>query len=162
MNALIILCAQYLIYVSGLIAGIYWLTLPNKTKIQVAIFGIVTGIVAVVLAKAGGSIFYDARPFVADHVASLFPYTADNGFPSDHTLIAAVMAVTIYSVSKKLGLGLLALAIIIGVSRVLANVHHPLDIIGSLIFAGLGGVVAYYLVPRLVSYLPISKVPKER
>lgn len=145
---LIIACAKYLIIIVGLLAIFYWLRLPNKQKLQTLIFGIITGMVALILAKIGGSLFYDARPFVSDNVVPLFRYTADNGFPSDHTLLAACVAVTIFIVSKKWGIGFTVLVVIIGTSRVLAYVHHPIDIIGSIVFAAIGGVVAYFVTPK--------------
>jgi undecaprenyl-diphosphatase len=150
MNQIVILCAKYLFIVVALLAFVYWLKLAKRQKIEVIIFGIITLAAAFVLAKLGGAVFYDARPFVSDHVASLFPYVADNGFPSDHTLFSAAIAVTIYSVSKRWGSILGGLAILVGISRVLAHVHHPIDIVGSLIFAVLAGLIAYAVTPRIM------------
>lgn len=149
MNTVIIFCAKYLVFIVGLVAVGYWLTLPKKQKLTVAIFGVITLAVAFILAKIGGAVFYDARPFVLDHVTALFKYTADNGFPSDHTLLAASIGLAIFMASKKWGAGLLAAAVIIGTSRVLAHVHHPIDIVGSLIFVAIGGMLAYYLTPKI-------------
>lgn len=150
MNLIIILCAKYLFIVIGLIAIIYWLKLTNKRKLEVVTFGIITALVAFLLAKIGGAIFYNARPFVVDNVVPLFTHIADNGFPSDHTLFSAVIAVTMYSASKKLGLILGGLSVVVGMSRVLALVHHPIDIVGGLVFAMIGGVAAYYLTPKIM------------
>ena len=41
------------------------------------------------------------RPFVVQHVAPLFPRDADNGFPSDHTLLATFFAVCVFFYSRK-------------------------------------------------------------
>jgi undecaprenyl-diphosphatase len=153
MNSLIILCAKDLIYLTILLAVIFLLVLPNKKKKNFIIFGVITGAVAYLLAKIGGAIFYNARPFVSEHVIPLIQHAANNGFPSDHTLIASAIAVTIFMVSKKWGVGFMILAIIIGSARVMAHVHHPIDIIGSIIFALLGGVVAYYLTPKIEKLL---------
>lgn len=150
MDFLIVLCAKYLYLIIGLIAAIYWLTLPKKQKIQMAIFATCTAIIAFVLTKLGGALFYDPRPFVTQHIMPLYPHAADNGFPSDHTVLAATIAVAVYSGSKKLGLVLFGLAIVIGVSRVLAHIHSPIDILGSLIFAIAGGLAAYYLMPKIM------------
>ena len=150
MNFIIILCAKYLFIVIGLIAFIYWLKLTNKRKLEIITFGIITALVAFLLAKIGGAMFYNARPFVVNNIVPLLPHAADNGFPSDHTLFSAVIAVTMYSVSKKLGLILGVLSVIVGMSRVLALVHHPIDIVGSIVFAIIGGVVAYYLTPKIM------------
>lgn len=153
MDSIIIFCAKYLYLAVILIAGVYWLTLSKKLKIQLAIFGFVAGLIALALTKIGGSLFYDPRPFVSSNIIPLYAHSADNGFPSDHTVLTAFVAVTIFFASKKLGLVLLLLAIIIGTSRVMAHVHKPIDIIGSLVFAGIGGLTAYYLTPKIVSKL---------
>ena len=150
MNFLIIICAKYLIFIVGILAFAYWLRVPRKQKIRLLVLGLLTGIIAIVLAKIGSSLFYDARPFVSDNVIPLFAYTADNGFPSDHTLLAASIAVAIFFVSKKWGIGFMLLAVIIGLSRVLANVHHPVDIIGSFFFTIIGGLVAYAITPKVL------------
>ncbi len=147
-QTVIVLIAEYMLYVAGLIAFIYWLRLDQQNKIKFLVFIIMTGVVAIVLAKIGAAMFYDARPFVSDHLVALMPHAADNGFPSDHTLLSATIAMAVYYFSKKLGLVLFGLAIIIGVSRVLAHVHHPIDIIGSLIFAIIGGLIAYWYAER--------------
>lgn len=151
MNSVIIFCAQYLIYLLIILAFSYWLTLPKKQKVQVVVYGVITALVAFILAKIGSSIFFDARPFVSDHLTPLFKHVADNGFPSDHTLFSASIAVAVFLVSKKWGIGFFVLSIIIGSSRVFANVHHPIDILGGLVFAIIGGVAANYAAPVIIS-----------
>lgn len=153
MDTFIIFTAKYLYIVIGLIAAVYWLTLPNRQKIRVLAFGLIAATVGYALVKLGGMAFYDPRPFVTGHLAPLYPHAPDNGFPSDHTALTASIAVTIYFVSKKLGIGLMVLAVLVGVSRVMAHIHHPIDIIGSLIFALIGGVVAYYLTPKIITFI---------
>jgi len=104
MHYIILFMAKYAIIAVGLIAAIYWLTLPKKDKIRFVIFGIIAGLVGLILVKVGGAIFYDTRPFVLHNVIPIYPSTADNGFPSDHTALATVIAVTVYMASKRLGL----------------------------------------------------------
>ncbi len=156
-HSVIVLIAQDMLFVVGLIALIFWIRLDTQNKIKFLIFGIITGLIALLLAKIGGALFYNARPFVSDNLVALMPHAADNGFPSDHTLMSAAIAATVYYFSKKLGLVILGLAIIIGVSRVLAHVHHPIDIIGSLVFATIGGLVAYWATPKIASLIGSRK-----
>lgn len=152
MNSIIVFCAQYLFYVVAAVAFVYWLRLAKRQKVEVIIFGVVTLVVAFIMAKLGGMLFYNPRPFVSDHIVSLFPYVADNGFPSDHTLFSTVIAITIFSVSKKWGLMLGALAVVVGVSRVLAHVHHPIDIVASLIIGTVAGLAGYFLTPKIIRF----------
>jgi len=160
MDMFIVFCAKYLIIVIGLFALGYWLTLPRKQKTEVLIMGVVAGIVAFILAKTGSAMFVDPRPFVSDDVTPLFAYTADNGFPSDHTLLGMVITMALLSVSRKWAVKLFVLTVIICASRVLAGVHHPIDIVGSIVFGALGGVVAIYITPKIIDSLASSKYAK--
>lgn len=160
MDMFIVFCAKYLIIVVGLFALSYWLTLARKQKTEVLIMGAITGIVAFILAKTGSAMFVDPRPFVSDGVTPLFAYTADNGFPSDHTLVGMIITMALLSVSRKWAVNLFVLTIIIGASRVFAGVHHPIDIVGSILFGALGGVLAMYLTPKLINSLASSKYAK--
>lgn len=160
MDMFIVFCAKYLIIVVGLFALSYWLTLPRKQKTEVLIMGAITGIVAFILAKIGSAMFVDPRPFVSDGVTPLFAYTADNGFPSDHTLVGMIITMALLSVSRKWAVNLFVLTIIIGVSRVFAGVHHPIDIVGGILFGALGGVTAMYLTPKIINLLASSKYTK--
>lgn len=155
MHYIILFMAKDAIIVVGLIAAIYWLTLPKKDKIRFIIFGIIAGLVGLVLVKVGGAMFYDTRPFVSHNLIPIYPSAADNGFPSDHTALATVIAVTVYVISKRLGLVFFGVALVIGLARVLGNIHSPIDILGSVIFAILAGAVAYYLTPKLMEKLKI-------
>jgi undecaprenyl-diphosphatase len=141
MHTIIVLIAQYLLFVLILIAGAYWLVQDKSVKIKVLIIGILSSIIALILMKIGAALFYDPRPFVNGSVIPYFKHVADNGFPSDHTTLAAVLAVTIFFVSRKLGIALFVGAIVIGSARVIAHVHSPIDIIGGLTI----GILSVYI-----------------
>jgi undecaprenyl-diphosphatase len=156
MHTLLLFCAKYLVFIIGLIAFIYWLTLPKYLKLQMVIFAVVSAIIAGALAKAGAMLYNDPRPFITSHVTPLFPHGADNGFPSDHTLFAGFVAATVDMASRKLGAILLVLALIVGISRVIGHIHHPIDIIGSLVFVLVGAIVANFVTPLISSRLSKS------
>jgi len=160
MDMFIVFCAKYLIIVVAMFAFGYWLTLPRKQRTEVLLMGIVTGIVSFILAKTGSAMYNDPRPFVSDGITPLFAYPADNGFPSDHTLLGMVITMALLSVSRKWAVNLFVLTVIIGASRVLAGVHHSVDIAGSIAFGALGGVVAVYVVPKIVTKLAATKYAK--
>ena len=88
--------------------------------------------------------YYDPRPFVTGHIAPLFPHPAANGFPSDHTLLAMVLAMCVLFYSRKWGVALVALAAAIGAARVAAHVHHWVDILGAMALA----VIAVFISRR--------------
>jgi membrane-associated phospholipid phosphatase len=71
-------------------------------------------------------------------------------------LLAATIASIVFLKSKTFGLFLWLLAILVGLGRILALVHHPIDIIASAVIAIVATVIAYY-----ASYiLPKSSLSK--
>jgi undecaprenyl-diphosphatase len=144
--------AQYLIYVCMVIAVMVWLRLPREQKWGLAATTVIAGIIALALMKLGASLYVDQRPFVTSHVAPLFPHAADSGFPSDHTLTAMLMAGCVVFCSRRWGAVLAALALWIGLARVEALVHRPIDIVGAvamvLVAAALGHLLALAVLRR--------------
>jgi len=149
MNSLIIFGAKYLVYLIIAVAGIYFLIQPRDRQKQLALFGLFSLPLTYLIAKIADWLYYNPRPFISEHITPLFTHSADNGFPSDHTLISAALAVVIFTHNKKLGTILMILAILVGVSRVAAGVHHLIDIVASLLIAIIVGAVVYNLTPKL-------------
>ena len=78
-----------------------------------------------------GSLIVSPRPFVVDHVPPLIPVATENGFRSDHTLLAMAVADVVFAFRRRAGSVLFALAALVGLGRVAAHVHHPIDVVGS-------------------------------
>ena len=142
MDTLISLIAQYAVFLSLVIVAIVWLRLSRQQRWEFALTGAVGGVVALGLLKLGSALYFDPRPFVTEHIAPLFPHASDNGFPSDHTLLGIFLAMCVFLYSKKWGVVLVAIAIAIGVARVEAHVHHPIDILGAIAFAVVAALLA--------------------
>ena len=118
MNLIIILSAKYLFLVSVLIFVIYWLKVNRQIKKDLFIFSIFALPLSLIVAKISAIFIKDPRPFVVEHVKPLIPHIADNGFPSDHTLLTMALASVIFYYNKKLGIVLFIIAILTG-SRVM-------------------------------------------
>lgn len=73
---------------------------------------------------------------------------SDYGFPSSHAAVFAAIAVSLLFIHKKAGIfaGLLALAI--GIARVYAGVHTPLDILGGYLVGALVAILAGFFAGR--------------
>lgn len=84
------------------------------------------------------------RPFLEQGVQPGAAYINNPGFPSDHALLATVVVVAVYAVTRhtKVTLILATLTVVMCIARVMALVHTPLDVIGG-ILAGLTGAVWY-------------------
>lgn len=144
MDTLIIFCAKYLIWLVVLL-GLAFLFVSIHWK-RVALSAALSMALAYALAKAVGALWYDPRPFVVGHLTPLIAHAADNGFPSDHMLLGAAIASVVYAHNRVWGLVLWILALIVGVARVLAGVHHTVDLAGSIIVAVVAvGVIEFAL-----------------
>ncbi|MEO8784836.1 MAG: phosphatase PAP2 family protein, partial [Candidatus Saccharimonadales bacterium] len=130
MHQLVVIVAKYFIVLSALVTLAVLLKIKRPQQIRLIVAIVIGGVITYLLAKIGGHLYYDPRPFVAGHFAPYFGHANDNGFPSDHTLLAGLLAFSAWKYSRKAGYLLLALAIMIGGARVIAGVHHSADIVG--------------------------------
>ena len=65
----------------------------------------------------------------------------NGSFPSEHMTWAFAISVTVFMHDRRVGWYFLAIAIFIGIARVLANVHYPVDIIGGAFLGTLSAVL---------------------
>ena len=143
MNSVIVGVAQYLLFFMLAAAAAIWLYLPRQDKVGLAVQAIVSLVIAVVLIKVAAGLHADPRPFVVDpSIRPLFAHPADNGFPSDHTALAATVALLVMIYRGWLGALLLVAAIGVGAARMAAHVHHGQDIVAGLLIAALAVGIA--------------------
>lgn len=103
MNSLVVAVAQYLLFLILVAAAVIWLFLPRPDKVGLAMQAVVSLAIAVVLVKLAGAVHADPRPFVVDpSIKPWFAHPADNGFPSDHTAVAATVALVVTTYRKLL------------------------------------------------------------
>ena len=88
---------------------------------------------------------------MVENITPLFPHVPDNGFPSDHVLLAAGIAAILMPFSKKWSIILWIIAFIIGAARVYAGVHHWIDILASMLIALLSLLLSYLIIKWLGS-----------
>jgi len=117
----------------------YQVFLQKKKEILLSFFAGVAGYVVSFLLKF---LFHTPRPFVLlPQVHSLFQETGYS-FPSGHATFFMALAVSIFISHKKAGYVFMFFAILIGLARIIAGVHFPVDILGGFI---LGALVAYFV-----------------
>ncbi|MHB8710010.1 MAG: phosphatase PAP2 family protein [Minisyncoccota bacterium] len=145
MDGIIVFVAKYFYLLSiAIFVGYFFVAEKKKEFLIFSLFALPASYLLGLLAS---HLFYDPRPFVVSHSIPLFPHTADNGFPSDHALLTGALAAIVTVFSIPVGIMLWLLAFLIGVARVLAHVHHTLDIAGSFAIAALS-TLAVWLVRR--------------
>src|SRR3989344_3351084 len=95
----------------------------------------------VVIFLAGVFLIMHHEVFKAEstsQVRSLFPETG-YAFPSGHATFFMALALSIFFFHKKAGFIFMFFTLIIGLARIIAGVHFPIDILGGFI---LGALVA--------------------
>jgi undecaprenyl-diphosphatase len=148
MDLLIIFAARDLYIVIVAVAILYFLFQPKELRWKIVLCALVALPLIYIIAKIGSFFYYDPRPFAVGQFTPLIPHNADNGFPSDHTLFASALAAVIFFFNRKLGSVLFVLAFLVGIARVLAGVHHFVDILGSIVIAF---VVTYIVFQYILS-----------
>src|SRR5699024_9565960 len=140
LDSAMVFCAQQLIYGVFLGAAI-WLAWALRRRHFRAFFGFIASLaLSFMLALVISHLYIEPRPFVTHHVLQLIPHAPDQAFPSDHTLAAGAIAFAFlfFTRLKKFGWLLLAIAALIGFSRIFTGVHYPGDIIGAIAIALFG------------------------
>ena len=150
MDSLIIFGAKYLFIAVPLLYLLAWLQANRRYKALLALAFIIAGIAAVILDKISAKLYYDPRPFVAHHLKPLVAHAADNGFPSDHTLFTITIATALIFYRPKLGTLAFIIGLLVGISRVAAHVHSPIDIIGAALMGIAAGWLGYYLASKVL------------
>ncbi len=152
-DQLVVFFAQTFPYVVIILAGLFLLFhyevfkaestfqvfLQKKKEILLVFFA---GGAAWVLSKILKILIHTSRPF--EKLSDVQPLLPETGFafPSSHATFFAALAVGIFLKHKKAGYVFMFFALLIGVARIIAGVHFPIDILGGFI---LGSLIAYFL-----------------
>jgi len=106
------------------------------------------------------------RPYSASNlnVKELVFHRPDYSFPSDHATLLAALTVSAWLLGyKKLGWAFLIIGIIVALSRVVAGVHYPLDIVAGVFVGTIFAFLVNTLKTPLTKYIydPILKALKK-
>lgn len=107
-----------------------------KKRREALIHALLSSLLAWVIASFIKEIFPTPRPFLYDGTGS---------FPSGHAAAAFAFGVSAFMHDGPVGIAMLIGSFLIGLSRVIGNVHYPIDIVGG---AVLGSLVAYFIFRR--------------
>lgn len=162
-SALTIFVAQNFIYIDLVVAAIValWLlyAMPREDAVWWGVACAFILVLGEVGAKIGASLYRDPRPFTVDHVKPLISHAADNGFPSDHALLAALIVAGIGLLSIRWAVPFVVFAVLIDWARVGAGIHHLSDVIGSSVIVAVVTLIAVSLA-RPVSRMLLPHVPQ--
>ena len=86
------------------------------------------------------------RPYeVYNYSPAIHKNTKGKSFPSRHTASAFIIAMTFLYVDTKIGIIMLVLATLIGITRVLSGVHFIKDVVSGALISILTGIVCFFI-----------------
>lgn len=133
---------------------------PHSVKYRAYCRILMAGLTAYLSAKLIGSVFQPVsqRPFELMGVEAGASFLNNPGFPSDHVLFctAITLAVWFETRNKWLTIAVASLTLLVAFGRIVALVHSPLDVLGGVAIACIGGI--WYLQRE---QLPKPKVLKQ-
>jgi len=156
-NVAIFIANNGLYVLAAVLAGFGIVELRRRPRRAFAIAGAacLALLIAGALVLLSGAFVSEARPFVHDSdTVLLVKHARDNGFPSDHTTVAAAAAMIGALAWRRWAALFLGGALAIGVARVFIGVHFPGDVAGGMAFGMLAGIAAW----TIIRHLPVRRV----
>ncbi|MEX0587192.1 MAG: phosphatase PAP2 family protein [Patescibacteria group bacterium] len=135
---MVIFLAQYLTYAVFLVIPYLWIRRERHDLVRI----LVTVVAAFAVSEALKSFLSLPRPFVAEDFEPLIAVSQRDfygSFPSGHTVFLAALGAAVFFTEKIPGTLIMLLAAAVGIGRVMAGVHYPVDILGGFL---IGVIVA--------------------
>ncbi|MBF6592462.1 MAG: phosphatase PAP2 family protein [Ktedonobacterales bacterium] len=131
--------------------GAAWVIVAVARRRQLTLATIARILLMLVLAFAAAKVLthlvVDPRPYILEHTQPLTPTSRDNGFPSDHVLLAAALTASLAWFARRFISLFAAATLLVMVGRLAVEAHHTIDVVGSV------GIVL--VATLLVSALPL-------
>ena len=138
-------CVSYLPHLVFL-AILGWFSLNLRRKVFLELAG--AAILSRVFITETIRLLWDrARPFAELGFRPLVEHSASASFPSGHATFFFALSGVVFAYNKKMGTLFFLLSAVIVVSRVMAGIHWPSDILGGAAI----GIGSAYLVMRLLN-----------
>lgn len=155
-DALIVFLAAYLQYflVAVFLVLLYFAAYSKREKLY--LFWTTALSIAVargVITEIIRFLYNRPRPFLTLSVSKLlsngwFYSDTEWSFPSGHSAFFFAMATAIYFYHKKWGVWFFIAAILMNISRIVAGVHYPSDILGGAIIGIIAAYVIFYFAEK--------------
>jgi len=148
---MIIFFASILIWLMFFGLIVLWV-IDGKIKKETVIHAIFSCLIAYAIGELTKTFFPTLRPFQFDGgMPQTLTIPSDGAFPSSHSAVGFALAVTILKHDRKVGILYLIMAGLVGVARIMAHVHYPIDImVGAVIGAVVSGLTSSKHFARLL------------
>jgi len=149
LNYLAIFFADYLLYI--VLALIFIGLFIKRSRLMAVSTAVAVFIARIIFAEPLKQIFHQARPYVVlENVNKLINEHGDYAsFPSGHAVIFFAVATAVFLFNRKLGIFAFFIALLVGIARVYAGVHWPIDIVAGGVIGILAGIITnnFIIVP---------------
>jgi undecaprenyl-diphosphatase len=115
-----------------------------QREVRPVLLAAITLVLTLALGHLAGALHPEQRPFQTHHVHQIIGHANGQSFPSDHATKAfGIALITMAFLSRRWGVAMFLVAVLIGFARVYVGVHYPGDIAGGLLVAliAVGAVV---------------------
>lgn len=147
--------AIFLLVAMVLVFGLIQLRDDWRRGTQIGLAAILAALIGGGILLAVSSTVHESRPFVHDSdTVLLIHHAANNGFPSDHATLSAVVAVVAALAWPRWSAAFLVFAVILGLSRVFVGVHYPGDVLAGWAIGAFAAIVAWFAVAHAPRALP--------
>lgn len=143
-DSIVIFIAQYLAYwLAAAFFALVILEKDKKKKFKMLIFSVLSIFLSrIVITEIIRFFYYVPRPFVNNDVFQLIFHETSGSFPSGHAAFFFALATVIMFATRwrTWGAVFFAGAILIGLARIIAGIHWPLDILGGAVIGVISSV----------------------
>lgn len=102
--------------------------------------------IAIIISKIIKKKIKAKRPFEKLDIKSIVYHKKGSSFPSNHSASVSAVAVSIfYMLGEKYAGYLIVLAIVVGLSRIMAGIHYPKDVAGGFFIGTFVSIVGFYM-----------------
>jgi undecaprenyl-diphosphatase len=138
--------ANYLVYF--LVLGFLFLVLVEDGSRR-KLYRFAEGALAILLSRGIVTelirhFYYHPRPFEFYGFVSLVPESGAS-FPSGHMTFLFALAMAVWYANRKWGIVYFLLSLVVGIARIYAGVHWPLDILGGIVVGIACGMIVHGL-----------------
>lgn len=107
---------------------------------------ILVPLTALVLVTILRHVFHAPRPYDQMNFQPLLYHKPGDSFPSRHTASSVIIAMAFWYVSPAVGIAASVLAVIVGISRVIAGVHYPRDVLAGAGVSLVVGILGFWVI----------------